>query len=97
MIFLLAYQKISYIPKARIPHKYRLYENVSRILRKHNIIPIAYMKDNVACVIKRGKDKTKLLENVNLVYRIKCDNCPSTYVGQTKRALFIEKRNMKKI
>ena len=42
----------------------------------NELIPIAYMKDNLACVIKRGKDKTKLLDNVNLVYKIKCNDCP---------------------
>ena len=54
------------------------------------------MKDNLACVFKRGKDKTKLLDNVNLVYQIKCDDCPSTYVGKTKRALFHRKEEHEK-
>ena len=37
--------------------------------------------------IKRGKDKLDFLSNQNVVYKISCDDCEASYVGQTKRKL----------
>ena len=37
--------------------------------------------------IKREKDKLELLSNQNMVYKISCDDCEASYVGQTKRKL----------
>ena len=33
--------------------------------------------------IKLGKDKCKTGENTNVVYRIDCNDCETSYVGQT--------------
>lgn len=38
-------------------------------------------------VIKRGKDPLTKLETCHAVYKIKCKDCPATYVGESKRAL----------
>ena len=38
-------------------------------------------------IINEGKDKSKKEFANNFVYRIHCNNCPATYVGQTKRKL----------
>ena len=38
-------------------------------------------------IITEGKDKSKKEFSNNVVYRIHCNNCPATYVGQTKRKL----------
>ena len=37
--------------------------------------------------IKRGKDELSLLSSQNVVYKISCDDCEASYVGQTKRKL----------
>ncbi|KYN08181.1 hypothetical protein ALC62_00836 [Cyphomyrmex costatus] len=37
--------------------------------------------------IRRGKDKLDLLSNQNVVYKISCDDCEASYVGQTKKKL----------
>ncbi|KYM96041.1 hypothetical protein ALC62_13311, partial [Cyphomyrmex costatus] len=37
--------------------------------------------------IKKGKDQLKPLNNQNVVYRISCEDCDASYVGQTKRQL----------
>ena len=37
--------------------------------------------------MKRGKDKLEHVHNQNVVYRISCENCDVSYVGQTKRQL----------
>lgn len=35
----------------------------------------------------KTKDRTPLLDNNNVVYEIRCQNCNNKYIGQTKRAL----------
>jgi len=37
--------------------------------------------------IKRGKDVLDLLSHRDVVYKIKCNDCEATYIGQTKRQL----------
>ena len=37
--------------------------------------------------IKRGKDELERMSSNNIVYKLNCADCPSSYVGQTKRQL----------
>ncbi|KAJ9598842.1 hypothetical protein L9F63_026624, partial [Diploptera punctata] len=41
-------------------------------------------------LIKTGKDKIDTCKLTDVVYKIQCDDCEKSYVGQTKR--FIRKR-----
>ena len=45
------------------------------------------MKSNLSNVIKKGKDTTNTLQKTNVIYRIPCKKCKSSYVGETKRML----------
>ena len=45
---------------------------------------IAKTCDKLSCFVK--KDRTKKLDNVNLVYNIPCATCKLSYVGEMKRA-----------
>ena len=45
------------------------------------------MRDKLTNVIKRGKDPDKKLDKTNVVYKLKCNVCKASYIGETKRAL----------
>ena len=70
-----------------IPHKKHLFDKLSTICRGFNFIPIAQMRDKLTCMINRGKDSTKILEKPNVVYKLECEKCNASYVGETERAL----------
>ncbi|KYN26854.1 hypothetical protein ALC57_03769 [Trachymyrmex cornetzi] len=70
-----------------IPYIQNISEKFKRIADKNNY-KVAYRPINIlTSVIKLGKDKLEKTESSQVVYKINCTNCDSTYVGQTKRKL----------
>jgi len=45
--------------------------------------------NKLTAFVKRHKDKNMLEVNNNIVYKIFCNNCNASYVGQTKKQLRI--------
>ena len=74
-------------PKVKITFKNNLYTRVKKVVRKYDILPIAYVKDNFSNIIKRGKDKSIKENTPNAVYRLQCADCVASYVGEAKRIL----------
>ena len=66
------------------------------MLKQLDVLPI----NNVNCkfdnMIKLGKDKYKKEEISNIVYKINCKDCESTYIGQRGRKLQIRVDEHKK-
>jgi len=66
-------------------------ENVTpkmlNITKKHNINTIFTINNKLSHIIKTGKDKINKIKCSNVVYKINCNNCDASYVGQTKRQL----------
>lgn len=66
------------------------------MLKQLQVLPI----NNVNCkfdnMIKLGKDKYKKEEISNIVYKINCKDCESTYIGQSGRKLQIRVDEHKK-
>jgi len=46
-----------------------------------------YMSGNCSVFCKIGKDSIDKIKHSNVVYKISCNQCDATYVGQTKRQL----------
>ena len=44
-------------------------------------------KNKLSSIIKLGKDKTDNDNQANVVYKINCKDCNTSYVGQTSRRL----------
>ena len=70
-----------------IPYIKNVSEKFKFINSEHDC-KIAYTcKNNLSNIIKTGKDILDRVDNCNVVYKIQCHNCESSYVGQTKRKL----------
>ena len=65
----------------------RIFNMCSRILNRHNIHAIPRFNNKLDQIIKLGKDPTKKSHQTNVVYKLNCLDCPSTYIGETKREL----------
>ena len=63
------------------------YSRLSSLFIKYNIRVIPNLNKRLRSIITRGKDKSKTLDQTNLVYKINCKQCPAVYIGETKRAL----------
>ena len=83
-----------------IPYNSYLFDRLGSLVKKFNITFIPLVNKKLTNIIKKGKDKTKILDNTNVVYKIKCTSCPSIYIGETKRCLSIrinEHKNKKDV
>ena len=57
------------------------------LFHRYKIIPIYKNANKLNGIIRLGKDPVNKLDKTNVIYNINCENCPSTYIGQTKRCL----------
>ena len=48
------------------------------------------MNNKLNNIIVLGKDKNTKFNNSNVIYKINCDNCNASYVGQTCRRLDVK-------
>lgn len=73
--------------KISLPYIPDFFEKTLGSLKKHNIILYPKNTNNLTTIVKKGKDRTELNKETNVVYKITCKDCPASYVGQTKRQL----------
>lgn len=57
------------------------------IIRPYDIKLAFFIPHNLKSFIKVGKDALDKFNHISVVYKISCNNCDATYVGQTKRQL----------
>ena len=68
-----------------IPYIKSISESFSSISNMfHNKLAFS-ITNTLKSIIKRGKDNLELLSN--MIYKISCNDCEASYVGQTKRKL----------
>lgn len=68
-----------------IPYIRGLSDNINRILTHFDITTLYSIPKKLNCIIKRGKDKLIQSKQTHVVYKIDCEQCDATYIGQTKR------------
>jgi len=71
----------------RVPFINNVTRSFTNIARKNNLNAIFTINNKLTNFIKTGKDNIDKLKHSNVVYRISCNDCDATYVGQTKRQL----------
>lgn len=66
-------------------------KKLQHIMRKHNIVSALRAKNQIKNYICNAKDKIPRLQNSG-IYKLKCDNCDSTYIGETGRSINVRIR-----
>lgn len=62
-------------------------ERLGCSLRKFDLTPVFSVNSNLRSVVTKGKDRTDEHDKCNVVYKIQCNDCSASYVGETKREL----------
>lgn len=64
-----------------------LSQKIKKMLTTPNCIPIFKPANSVGKLFTRVKDRIQLQECSNVIYKIPCNDCAKSYIGQTKRYL----------
>jgi len=70
-----------------LPYIRNISEKISSSIDKNEYLTGYRILNKLTGFIKRHKDGNKFESNNNIVYKINCNNCNASYVGQTKRQL----------
>ena len=70
-----------------LPYIKGLSESITRSINKNGCDVLYTIPKKLDTLIKRGKDKIDTIKRTDVVYKIECENCNATYIGQTKRHL----------
>ena len=73
--------------KIIIPYCNNFYEQCSFIFKKYKINVLPKINKSLQSVIHLGKDPIDKSDLTGVVYKFRCNLCPASYVGQTKRSL----------
>jgi len=68
-----------------VPYVKGLSEAFARILKSHGITTANHAHRTLRNFVVHPKDKVKDEEKTELMYRVPCKNCSSSYVGETGR------------
>ena len=70
-----------------LPYAKGFSERITKVLRDFNIKVAHKPIRTISNILKKPKDKIEKEASRGVVYKIKCKDCDSVYVGQTSRAL----------
>jgi len=79
-----------------VPYVKGLSEAFARILKSHGITTTNHPHQMLRNFVVHPKDKVKDEEKTNLIYRVPCKNCSSSYVGETGRKFGLRIKEHKK-
>jgi len=79
-----------------VPYVKGLSEAFARILKSHGIATANRPHRTLRNFVVHPKDKVKDEEKTELIYRISCNNCSSSYIGETGRKFGLRTKEHKK-
>jgi len=79
-----------------VPYVKGLSEAFARILKSHSIATANRPHRTLRNFVVHPKDKVKNEEKIELIYRVTCKNCSSSYVGETGRKFGLRIKEHKK-
>ena len=79
-----------------VPYVKGLSETFARILKSHSIATANCSHRTLRNFVVYPKDKVKDEEKTDLIYRVPCKNCSSSYVGETGRMFGLRIKEHKK-
>jgi len=79
-----------------VPYVKGLSEAFARILKSHGIATANRPHRTLRNFVVHPKDKVKNEEKIELIYRVTCKNCSSSYVGETGRKFGLRIKEHKK-
>ena len=79
-----------------VPYVKGLSETFARILKSHSIATANCSHRTLRNFVVYPKDKVKDEEKTDLIYRVPCKNCSSSYVGETGRKFGLRIKEHKK-
>lgn len=62
-------------------------KKLTNSLKHLGINVVNKMNNKLSSVVQKGKDKLVKFRNHDVIYKISCNNCDKSYIGQIKRAL----------
>ena len=71
-------------------------EAFARILKSHGIATANHLHRTLRNFVVHPKDKVKDEEKTELIYRVPCKNCSSSYAGETGRKIVLRIKEHKK-
>ena len=79
-----------------VPYVPNTTEKMNRVLRPYNISLASKPTVTLRKQLCRLKDKTPLIDNIDVIYKILCLDCPRFYIGETGRQLSIRMEEHKR-
>ncbi|XP_071581632.1 uncharacterized protein [Temnothorax nylanderi] len=70
-----------------LPYIKGLSENIRRTVNRCGLDVLYTILKKLDSIIKRGKDKLENMKKTGVVYKIECNDCNASYIGQTLRHL----------
>ena len=67
-------------------------ETLKRVFSSHKINCAFYSKETLRKQLSKPKDKVPINDRNNIIYKIPCNDCSASYIGETKRPFGVRKK-----
>ena len=76
----------THIDSVVVPYIKVVSDQIRRVLHKHRIRTVFKPHNTIGSIFKKPKDRAPQERIAGVVYKVKCNDCNFTYVGESKRS-----------